>query len=253
MKKNLPLIILLISIGLSSCKKSGTNSGISNDDAANIIAHLVSSYSQGSTQLAEGAADRTRALLLNTSGLICGSTIPDPITNYSTTVSTQFSGVTFRYDINYNNKLNCNTNNQPDNFSNTTTYSGTLSDPFLSIANSGTSSYVIAGLTSASTVYTLTGSHNGTGTFKLKSDTTDVGNVNINITISSMVILKSAPFNNTSITSGAATFTLNGSTPKKGSFNINGSLTYNGTKNVTLNLNGAVYLIDLGTIAVTKQ
>ncbi|MDB5030369.1 hypothetical protein [Mucilaginibacter sp.] len=249
MKKPLLLLIPFIFLAFASCKKLGVSStaDVSVEDAANIIGSSLASNSSGLTTTQSDVALSSQALFSNSSG--CGITKIDSASRQSASAAE----TTYAYKEKFTNKLNCNTNNQPDNVTSSLTYAGYFNGPKVFITNSGSSNFTIAGLTPTATVYAINGTYKSTGNFKLKADTTKNGTVNIDIVIKNLIITKATATTPAGITGGTATAAISGSTPKKGAFSFAGALTFNGSSLAILTLNSTVYFVNLITGAVVKQ
>ncbi len=248
MKKPLLFIIPIILLGITSCKKLGTTSAnISEADAVNIIGTSLASGSSGLTTTTADASVTAQAFF--SANTVCGGTKADSVSHQSGTNST----ATYGYKAKFTNKLTCNTSNQPDNITHSMAYSGYFNGPNLFITNTGTSNFVVAGLTPGSTVYAVNGEFKSTGTFKLKADTTNNGTISIDIAITNLIITKSTVSTPAGITGGSATIAVTGNVPKKGAFTFNGALAFTGNSSAKFTIGSNVYVINLITGAVTKQ
>jgi hypothetical protein len=131
----------------------------------------------------------------------------------------------------------------PDNFSGNLSYTGSYSGPKISSANTGSATFVVAGLSPTATDFILNGEYKRAGSFKSKIDTTNTGNSNIDIVITNLKITKPAH----TISGGSAAISVTGVVPKKGNFTYTGTLVFNGDGTATLTLNSIIYTIDLVT------
>lgn len=247
MKRNL-LFIPLISFAISACKKAdnSSNQNITSADAATMVAASLATNSIGVTTISSDLALSSQALITNNPA--CGAIKIDSVSHQSKAGA----AISFSYKLKFTNKLTCNANNQPDNVNSTLAYSGSFSNANLSQSATGSTSFVIAGLTPASTVYAINGEYKNTGTFKLKADTTNTGTNNIDIVIKNLIITKATASTAAGITSGTATVTASGTVPKKGAFNFNGTLTFKGSGLAVLTINGTAYTINLATGVAAK-
>jgi len=235
--------VALILSGVISCKKMEVpaTSNVSNADAAAMIGGSTALNSYGvysnSSDITVNAALQAA---LNIPG--CGLSKTDTIIRHSTAGAS----VTYNYSLYYNHKLNCNTSNAPDNITGNLTYNGNYNNSNLSLTNSGSFSYTLAGLTATPTVYTLNGEYKSSGTFKLKADTTNTGTVSFDFVLKNVTISKTTQY----FTGGTGTVIVTGTTTKKGDFTYNGTLTINSGSLATLVLNGTIYQVNLvlGTI-----
>jgi len=233
-----------ILVGIASCKKSQIAAiTASNDDAAIILGNTLAGNNYGMNNLSTDVS--LDVLSLMTKNLSCGQSVTDSIVrkNAPGTIAT------YTYKVKYTNKLNCNTNNQADNLTNTVSYSGSFSGPRITITNTGGASYKIAGLTTAATNHSFNGTYESNGSYKFKNDTTNRGTVKILFTVSNLIISKA----NNTVTGGTANVMITGTSTKKSTFTYNGTLTFNSAVAATLTLNGFNYIIDLITGEVTKK
>lgn len=249
MKKNALFIIPLIILAITACKKqdSSVTANISNADAATMVASSLATNSIGVTTISSDVALSSQALITNNSA--CGTTKVDSISHQSMGGAVN----TYSYKLKFTNKLTCNANNQPDNVTSTLIYSDSFNNAKSSSSSTGSTSFVIAGLTPASTVFAINGEYKSTGSFQLKADTTNKGTNSIDIVIKNLVITKATASTAAAITGGTATVTASGTIPKKGAFSFDGNLTFNGAGSATLTLNGTVYVINLATGVATKK
>ena len=176
---------------------------------------------------------------------VCNSTKLDSVSRQSAAGAETIFG----FKAKFSHKLFCNTNNQPDNMTTNITYGGYFNGPRLFVTNTGSTSFVVAGLTQGSLVYAVNGSYNSTGTFKVKADTTNNGTINIGIVVTNLLITKATGV----VASGTTTVTVTGNVPKKGAFSATGNVVFNGSGIATLTINGNVYKINLLTGVLTKQ
>lgn len=235
------LAVLILSAGLSCRKTSLPTLNVSMDDAASMLAGSLSTNSYGVNNISTDVS--ANALLVNNQA--CGSTKIDTFIRKSTTGAS----ATYYYKLIYKHKLTCNTSNQPDNISSNLTFTGYYSNSKLSLTNSGTTSFIVAGLTPAATVYAINGEYKSLGTFKLKSDTTNTGSANIDIVVKNLTITKSTQI----IAGGTATVIVTGTTSKKGDFTYNGTLTFNGNFMATMIINGTTYILNLSTGVINRK
>jgi len=230
--------------GVISCKKPGlTTLNVSMDDAASMLAGSLSSNSYGVSDISTDVS-----LNANTSiatNLACGSTKIDTFTRKSQ----PGSAGTYSYKLTYSHKLTCNMSNSPDNISSNLSYAGSFSNSKLSLSNSGTTSFILAGLTSTATVYSVNGEYKSMGSFKLKADTTNAGTANVDIVVKNVIINKATQV----ITGGTGTVIVTGTTIKKGDFTYNGTLTFNGAWMASMVINGTTYTISLATGEVIRH
>ena len=227
---------------IAACKKSAVPSlNVSVDDAASMLTGSLASSSYGLNNISDDISVNAQVFI----NLPCGSTKTDTLIRQSQ------AGLpsAYYYKLIYTHKLTCNANNLPDNISSNLTYTGNFNNSTLSLANSGTTSFVIAGLTPTAIVYSINGEYKSMGSFKLKSDTTNTGSANVDIVVKNVTINKATQV----IASGTATVIITGTTLKKGDFTYNGTLTFNGNFMATLVLNDTTYSINLTTGVIVKK
>jgi hypothetical protein len=163
------------------------------------------------------------------------------------------SQTTYSYKYKIVNKLNCNSNNQPDNVTSMLTFSGNFNGPNLWVSGSGNTNFTVAGLTPSATAYVINGMFKSMSSFKLKPDTTRKGTVAVDITVKNLIISKENAINQVvAITGGSAMAVITGNSPK-GAFTFNGNLVFNGNYAATLTIGSVNYIINLLTGTVVKQ
>lgn len=236
-------LVAFILSGVISCKKGAlVSANVSMDDAAAMLSGSLSSNSYGMNNMSADVGSNALAFATNNSP--CGFTKIDTFSRHSSTPSAAYA-----YKLSYTHKLFCNTSNLPDNITSTLTYSGYYTNAKVLLTNTGTASFVIAGLSPTALVYAINGEYKSSGTFKLKSDTTNTGSASIDIVVKNVIITKSTLV----IASGTATVIITGTTAKKGDFTYNGTLTFNGTSLATMIINGTTYTINLLTGDITRK
>lgn len=262
-------ILVILIIGGFACKKSGnagsTNTNVSNDEAADIVASSFSLNSGGvatasddATNVANsltanlpGSVALTAAINLNSVGKVagtkaainpktleCGVTKTDTITRSGSVGAS----ITYNYTSIYSFTLNCN-NSLPDSLTSSSAFTGTYSGPIISSVFTGTTNFSVTGLPAASTNFVINGTYTRNGAFQSKRDTTNTGTHSVTITIKNLTITKSAR----TILSGTANISVTGTTVKKGSWSYTGTLTYNNDGTATLSLSGINYKINILT------
>jgi len=230
--------VAMLLLGAVACTKIGHAPGItanvSNAEAADMVTRSVSLNSNGVANVSDDASSDASTYI--NEGLICGTVKSDTISRHSPAGS----AVTYSYNLTYNYVVNCN-NNVLDNLTGSLAYSGSFSGPDLSSTNTGSTVFVLAGLSPHATDYVLNGEYKRAGTFQSKTDTTNHGTFNVDIVITNLKITKPAR----TIASGTATMVVTGSVPKKGTFSYTGTLVFNGDGTATLKINGTLYTINL--------
>ncbi|MDP9076194.1 MAG: hypothetical protein M3O71_02125 [Bacteroidota bacterium] len=239
-------VILLLAAAVS-CKKNDSSSvnikgNVSNDEAADMVAASVSTNLNGVAGVSGDVTVSAQAFVgLH---LPCGTSKSDSVSRQSTGTNVSYS-----YKLKYSYMLNCNSDNQPDNLVSNLAYSGTYSGPHISSSNSGSSAFIVGGLSPSATAYVINGEYKRDGSFKSKVDTTNAGSSSIDIAVKSLTLSKP----DRKIASGSATFTITGNVPKKGNFNYNGSIVFNGDGTANLTVNGTVYVVVLATGEKSKK
>jgi hypothetical protein len=250
-------IVLLLLLGVFSCKKDNTSASatVSGDQAADLAASALASNSGGVTSMTDDIAANAAIVAsvggpsVNSAGIAtvhqaCGTTLTD-----STTHSGSDSSVTFNYFRKYTHTLNCNSQEQPDNIVNTLTYTGTFSGPRISTTANGTGNATIAGLTQTAAHYVINGEYKRAGTFQSKVGNKASGNSSLDVLITNLTLSKPGR----AIVSGSGTFTLTGAAGKT-NYSYSGTITFNGNGTVTLNVTGgSSYNIKLGSGECTKR
>jgi hypothetical protein len=232
----------LLLVSFMACQKSNDlSANVTNEEAADMVAGSISYSSNGVGNISDDAS--FTASSPTSKHLTCGSTVTDTVARHSTVAPNPYS-----YKLIYSYTLTCNANNLPDNLKGNLTYSGFFGSPNISFTNTGSATFVVAGLTPTALNYVINGEYKSTGTFKSKIDTTNTGTANIDVVISNLTLTKPARL----IKSGTTTVTVTGTVPKKGNFNFIGNLVFNGDGTATLTLATSVYTINLITGARTK-
>jgi hypothetical protein len=249
MKYPLIFIIAVSFIGVTACKKLQVKSDgtpISNEESALMIAGSLASGSNGLNALSNDISLSSQALYSNNNG--CGVIHTDTVIHQSLPGSTIICN--FKQKI--TNKLNCNGNKQPDNVSSTITFSGNYNGPKMSASGNGTTTVTVAGLAPTATSHVINGQFKNMGTFKLKADTTRAGTISIDITLKNLVITKATTSNPQMITSGTATCSITGNSPK-GAFLFEGTVSFPGYNEAILTLGDNSYSINLSSGTVEKK
>jgi hypothetical protein len=249
MRSPLIFIILVVFISAMACKKlqvQTQNSPITNGESAIMMAGSLASNTNGLVTLTNDLSSSSQSLYSNASG--CGIVHVDSVSHQNPAGSATICN--FKYKI--TNKLNCNSNKLPDNVSSSLSFSGNYNGSQMS-ANGGGSTYVtVAGLTPTSTSYVINGTFKSITNFKLKPDTTRSGTIAIDITIKNLTIAKPTVHMPAMITSGNATATITGNSPK-GAFLFDGTITFTGFNEAVLILGGTSYAVNLTTGAIAKK
>jgi hypothetical protein len=249
-------IVLLLLVGVFSCKKDNSaTTALTSDQAADMASSALASNSGGVAFMSDNISANAAAVTsvggktINAVGVAsvkqaCGTTLTDSATYSGTTAS-----VTFNYFAKYTHTLNCNTQEQPDNIVNTLAYNGTFSGPRISTTATGTANATIAGLTTAAASFVINGEYKRAGTFSSKVGNMATGNSNVDIVVTNLTLSKPGR----TISSGTATFSVTGMAGKL-TYNFAGKITFNGDGTATLAVTGgSTYVINLATGVYTKQ
>jgi hypothetical protein len=249
MKYPLIFIIAVSFIGITACKKLQVQSDgtpISNEESALMLAGSLASGSNGLVAISNDISLSSQALYNNSTG--CGVSHVDTVVRQNL----PGSAIICNFKQKITNKLNCNANKQADNVSSTITFNGNYNGPKLSASGNGTTTVTVAGLAPASESHVINGQFKNMGTFKLKADTTRAGTISIDITLKNLVIKKTTASNQPMITSGTATCTITGNSPK-GAFLFEGTIAFPGYNEAILTLGGNSYSINLSSGTVSKK
>lgn len=243
MKKVKLSLLAVLLVGTFACRKSDTNpsnsndkSGITNAEAADMVAGSISENSNGVADVALDAS-LDASVVVNTH-LSCGTVKTDSISRKSNSGA----AVSYSYSLKYNFIVSCD-NNVPSGLSSTLNYSGSFSNSRISSTNSGSSAFDLSGLALTATNYVINGEYKRSGTFNSKVDSTHHGDNKVDIVLKSLTVVKASH----RIASGSATITVSGNVPNKGSFSYDGTLIFNGDGTAKLTLNASVYSINLSS------
>ena len=236
----------MLLLGAVACKKTDNSASltgnVSNSDAAEMAATSISLNSGGVAGVSDDATSDATHFITDLH-LECGATKADSFSRANTVLPYVYS-----YKLKYSYTLNCNTAHQPYNITVSVVFGGFFSGPHLSTTSSGSTVFTIAGLTPTAPNFVIHGEYKRAGSFKSKVDTTNAGNSNVDIVLTSLTVTKPGR----TIAGGSATITITGEVPKKGSFSYTGTLKFNGDGTATLTLNGVIYTINLATGVKTK-
>ncbi|MGF7077966.1 hypothetical protein [Mucilaginibacter sp. UYCu711] len=249
MKYPLIFIIAVSFMGITACKKLQVKTDgtpISNEESALMIAGSLASGSNGLAAISNDISLSSQTLYTNATG--CGATHVDTIVRQNQPGSVILCS--FKQKI--TNKLNCNANKQADNVSSTLTFSGNYNGPKISANGNGSSTVTVAGLTPAAQAYVINGQFKTMGTFKLKADTARAGTISIDITVKNLLVNKATASNLSMISSGTATCTITGNSPK-GAFLFEGTIAFPGYNEAILTLGTNTYSINLSSGTVEKK
>jgi len=259
MKKIQLSIVLLLLIGIVSCKKTDNSATIvSTDQIADLTSGSLAVSTTGLSTNFDDMAINAQSLssiggsakTVNTTGTggntvvqHCGVTLTDSLAKSGTSNS-----VTFSYFLKYTHTLNCNLNNLPNDIDYALAFHGSYSGPIIAAKDTGTSIFNIGGFSTDSTVFSVNGTYTRKGAFTSKVGNQVSGTSLITIAVTHLTITKSTR----KIAGGSATITVVITVPK-GTATYHGTLHFNGDDTATFNLSGAVYTFNLITGSKTRH
>ena len=201
-KKNSSIHLVITFLAAVSCKKTDDSAAtvVTTDQVADIAAGALGLNTTGLTNNFDDIAINVQSVssisgpakTINTTGPglpgpQCGITLTDSIAKTGTS-----NAITFTYFLKYTHTLNCNTNYQPDNvsynlaFHTACNYSG----PYVTAVDTGSSSFIIAGFTTGSTVFSMNGTYNRKGAFTSKVGNKISGTSVVAITVTNLICNK---------------------------------------------------------------
>lgn len=241
-------IILLLIIGLVSCKKMENNNpatmGPTGDEVAAIVGNSLAVNTSG---LATNFNDMAISAPI-TVKQACGTSVTD-----STSNSGNSNGTTYSYILKYTHTLLCNPTPQADNITFNLWYHGNSNGREVNSLDTGTATFKIAGLTPQATGYLINGEYKRTGAFTSNTGDHSSGFSSVDIVATNLVIAKSTGL----VTSGTAPVNIIITTPahpQNHKYTFNGSIAWNANGTATLTgINGQTYTINLFTGLVSNQ
>ncbi len=221
-------LFTMIALLFSSCQK-GT--GISEEEAANLIAMSLSSTSNGLNYRI--SVDDS---LVAADSISCGETktFANSITNPSGAVST------YNYNTNATQTLTCA---GTQTLSTSVNASGNFDAPRVAATDNVTGTWTLSGFEGASPTLIFNGNYKRTGSANSKVIRLAAYSYELNTTSSNLIYNKASK----KITTGTATIILNGSTTFRGTFNYTASIEFLGNDLARVILNGKVFTINLIT------
>jgi hypothetical protein len=249
MKKSAWLFIGVMAAAVA-CKDDEPEApqAISSEEAAVMVASSFSSNSSGVTAVSKEASEESGDIVEdNSSGRAqsCGVS-----QNIDLSGSSPLGGlIIWSYDFSYKFKLNCNTENQPENITVNLSYSGDYSDSKLAIEHAGTSELDVRGLAEAEADFDMNGFYKRNGSFEIKTGDKKSGSNNIEITLNNINVDKQTH----KIIGGSATFLLSGSASEKGTFKYEGTVEFKGSDSAELKIKGDVFVMNLVNGECTKK
>lgn len=221
---------------------------ISSEEAAVMVASSFSSNSSGVSAVSKEASEESGDIVEdNSSGRVQSCGISQ---NIDLSGSSPIGGlITWSYDFSYKFRLNCNTQEQPENITVNLSYSGDYADSKLALEHSGLSELDVRGLAEAEANFNMNGSYKRDGSFEIKTGDKKSGSSNIEITLTNLDVDKQT----NKIIGGSATFLLTGSASDKGSFKYEGSVEFKGSDSAELKIKGDVFVMNLVNGECTKK
>ncbi|MEO7988457.1 MAG: hypothetical protein ABI663_02890 [Chryseolinea sp.] len=248
MKKSIWLFASMLTVFVA-CKDddADTPNAISSEEAAVMVGSSFASNSSGVSLVSKESANKSEDILEeNANGRIatCGISQTIDLSGASPVGGT----ITWSYDFSYKFRLNCNTEELPDNITVALTYNGNFDGPKLAFEHSGLSELALTGLEESDDHFVLDGSYKRSGSFEIKEGE-KAGSSSIEITLTTVAIDKSTH----KITSGSSSFLLTGSVSGKGSFKYTGTVEFNGNDTAKLKIKSETFLLNLNDGSVTAQ
>lgn len=239
LKTSFILLSLLIAAACNDDNETASNTAVSNDEAAEIVASSISEDASGLTVVVTDAAVASDEAMEETSNgrtAACG---------YSQTISIsktspESSLITYSYNYDYFYQMTCSSEDVPLSITADVSYTGQFDAPRLASQHSGTSDLSVNQLES-SEVYRIEGAYTRSGAFQSKIKNKNSHTSDVVITIDSVTVDKASK----QITSGAASFSIVGEVSGKGGFSISGTIVFNGAGNATVSIAGESYTVDL--------
>ncbi|HEY4326723.1 MAG TPA: hypothetical protein VGN20_22240 [Mucilaginibacter sp.] len=247
MKKIQTSIVLLLIIGVVSCKKNENNSPATMGPSGNEVAAIVAnSLAVNTSGLATNLNDMATSAPI-TIKQACGTSVTD-----STTNSGNANGTTYSYMLKYTHTLLCNPTPEADNITFNLWYHGNSKGSEMNSLDTGTATFKIAGLTAQSPVYNVNGEYKRTGAFNSKSGDKSSGLSSVDVIATDLLVSKSTGL----VTGGSAPINIVITIPSqqnhKYTFNAVASWNANGTATLT-GINGQTYTINLFTGVVSSM
>lgn len=248
MKKNKAWLFLsMFAIAVACNDDDGPTNSITSEEAAVIISSSLAANTSGLSFVAGKSVDVTEDLLADNAGgrvAACGLSQNLDLSGKSPDGAT----VTYSYDFSYKFKLNCSGESEPSDVSINLSYSGEFDAPKLAAEHSGVAELDVTGLESTAEEFLLGGLFKRTGSFENKEQANSA-NSTVELTLKDVTIDKGTH----KIVSGTGTFLLNGSVPSKGNFNYTGNITFLGSDNAELTVNGEKFSANLKSSEVSKK
>ncbi|HEY2581572.1 MAG TPA: hypothetical protein VGI43_07190 [Mucilaginibacter sp.] len=247
MKKIQTSIILLLIIGVVSCKKNENNSpvamGPTGDEVAAIVANSLAVNTSGLTTNFNDMAVSAPITIKQA----CGTTVTDSTTNSGTS-----NGTTYHYILKYTHALFCNPTPQADNITFNLWYHGSSNGLEVNSLDTGMSTFKIAGLTTQATVYDINGEYKRTGAFTSNTGDHKSGFSSVDIIATNLLISKATGL----VTGGTAPINIVITIPSQQNhkYTFNASATWNANGTATLTgINGQTYTVNLFTGVVSSM
>lgn len=249
MKKSAWLFVSVL-IAFVACKddEEEVPNAISSEEAAVMVSSSFASNSSGISFVSKEAADESEDILEDNSGgrvASCGIS-----QNIDLSGSSPSGGIiSWSYNFSYKFRLNCNTEEAPENITADLSYSGDYSDANVAFEHSGLADLDLTGLDEASNDFLLNGLFKRGGSFEIKKGERKAGSSNAEITITGVTIDKTSH----KISSGSASFVLTGSVSGKGTFKYTGTVIFKGNDSAELKISSEVFVVNLNNGDVAKK
>ncbi len=249
MKKSIWILASMLTVFVA-CKDDDADvpNAISSEEAAVMVGSSFASNSAGVYFVSKESASKSEDILEeNANGRIATCGVSQTIDLSG--ASPVGGAITWSYDFNYTFRLNCNTEELPDNITVALTYNGNFDGPKLAFEHSGLSELALTGLEESDDHFVLDGIYKRSGSFEIKEGEKKTGSSSIEITLTAVEIDKSTH----TITSGSSSFLLQGSVSSKGSFKYSGTVEFNGNDTAKLKIKSETFLVNLNDGNVTAQ
>jgi hypothetical protein len=249
MKKSILLFLSVLTVFVA-CKDEDaeTPNAISSKEAAVMVGSSFASNSSGVSFVSRESANKSEDMLEDhANGRIatCGVSQSIDLAGASPVGGT----ITWSYDFSYNFRLNCNTEQLPDNIAVNLNYNGDFDGPKLAFQHSGLSELTLEGLEESAPGFLMAGLYKRSGSFEIKEGEKKSGSSSIDITITNVAIDKTTH----KITSGSSSFILTGSVSGKGTFKYEGTVEFSGSDAAQLTIKNEVFLLNLNDGSVTAK
>jgi hypothetical protein len=249
MKKSAWLFVGIMAAAVAcNDDESEAPQAISSDEAAVMVASSFSSNSSGFASVSKEASEESGDIVEdNSSGRVqaCGVS-----QNIDLSGASPDGGlISWSYDFSYKFRLNCNSEDKPENIVVNLSYSGDYSDSKFAIDHSGLAELDVRGLAETEANFNMNGFYKRAGSFEIKTGDKKSGSSNVEITVTSIIVDKQTH----KIIGGTGTFLLTGSASGKGEFKYEGEVEFKGSDSAELKIKGDVFVMNLVNGECTKK